>query len=86
VDDVCTTAGSTMQAAEAAWGANLNVVAVRCLVEREDADGRANLNQLWQAHLGIPCPFRALFTAREVRAAHEAQLAAGHGPGEGGAR
>ncbi|MGH9483607.1 MAG: orotate phosphoribosyltransferase, partial [Terriglobales bacterium] len=34
VDDVCTTAASTIQAIEAAWAAELDVVAVRCLVER----------------------------------------------------
>lgn len=78
VDDVCTTAASTIQAIEAAWAAELNVVAVRCLVEREEAGGRNNLNQLWRAHRGRPCPFAAIFGAQEVRAAHKELLRDGN--------
>ncbi|MGH9417653.1 MAG: orotate phosphoribosyltransferase [Terriglobales bacterium] len=78
VDDVCTTAASTIQAIEAAWEAQLEVVAVRCLVEREEAGGRNNLNQLWRAHRGRVCPFQALFGAQEVRAAHKELLRGGN--------
>lgn len=78
VDDVCTTAASTIQAIEAAWAAELNVIAVRCLVEREEAGGRNNLNQLWRAHRGRPCPFAAIFGAQEVRAAHKELLRGGN--------
>lgn len=78
VDDVCTTAASTIQAIEAAWEAELDVVAVRCLVEREEAGGRNNLNQLWRAHKGRPCPFSALYGAQEVRAAHKELLRGGN--------
>lgn len=78
VDDVCTTAGSTIQAIEAAWAAQLDVVAVRCLIEREEAGGRNNLHQLWRAHCGKNCPFEALYSAQEVRAAHKALLRGGN--------
>lgn len=78
VDDVCTTAASTIQAIEAAWTAELEVTAVRCLVEREEAGGRTNLNQFWRAHRGRPCPFQALFGAQEVRAAHKELLRGGN--------
>ncbi|MGH9487928.1 MAG: orotate phosphoribosyltransferase [Terriglobales bacterium] len=78
VDDVCTTAASTIQAVEAAWTAELEVVAVRCLIEREEAGGRNNLNQLWRAHRGRNCPFEPLFGALEVRAAHKELLRGGN--------
>jgi orotate phosphoribosyltransferase len=77
VDDVCTTAGSTIQAIEAAWEAELDVVAVRSLVEREEGGGRKNLDELWQAHRGRPCPFAALFTAQQVREVHKELLRQG---------
>lgn len=70
VDDVCTTAASTIQAIEAAWNAGLEVVSVWCIIEREEAGGRERLNQLWRRRLGRDCPFSALFTATEVRTAH----------------
>lgn len=82
VDDVCTTAASTVQAIEAAWEAALDVVAVRCLVEREEAGGRNNLNQLWRAHHGRNCPFEPLFSAQEVRAAHKELLRGGNSVSE----
>src|SRR6185312_6318168 len=82
VDDVCTTAASTIQAIEAAWEAELDVIAVRCLVEREEAGGRNNLNQLWRAHRGQPCPFQAIFGAQEVRAAHKELLRGGNSVAE----
>jgi orotate phosphoribosyltransferase len=75
VDDVCTTAGSTIQAIEAAWDAQLEVAAVRCIIEREEAGGRARLNELWRARRGSDCPFRVLFTAGEVRNAYQQQAA-----------
>lgn len=78
VDDVCTTAASTIQAIEAAWDAGLEVVGVRCLVEREEAGGRNNLNQLWRAHRGEACPFQAIYGAQEVRAAHKELLRSGN--------
>ncbi|HEY7839210.1 MAG TPA: orotate phosphoribosyltransferase [Terriglobales bacterium] len=87
VDDVCTTAASTIQAIEAAWEAELDVVAVRCLVEREEGGGRRNLDELWHAHRGGACPFEALFGAQEVRAAHKELLRRGEtfsGPAGGG--
>lgn len=70
VDDVCTTAASTIQAIGAAWEAGMEVIAVRCLVEREEAGGRANLDTYWREHRGGACPFAAVFTASDVRAAH----------------
>lgn len=65
VDDVCTTGGSTIQAIAAAREFGFEVVAVLCLVEREDAGGRAAVEKA-----AGPAPFVALFTAREVREAH----------------
>jgi len=83
VDDVCTTAASNIQAIEAAWEAELDVVAVRCLVEREEGGGRRNLDELWHAHRGGACPFEALFGAQEVRAAHKELLRQGETFGAG---
>ncbi|MGH9490395.1 MAG: orotate phosphoribosyltransferase [Terriglobales bacterium] len=70
LDDVCTTAASTIQALEAAWAADLVVRRVMCLVEREEAGGRANLDAVWKQRFAAEnrCPFTALFTAAEVRA------------------
>ncbi len=82
VDDVCTTAASTVQAIEAAWAADLQVRCVLCLVEREEAGGRANLDGLWRQRFpGQDCPFTALFTAAEVRAEHRRWIAATSGGG-----
>jgi orotate phosphoribosyltransferase len=69
VDDVCTTGGSTIAAVEAARGAGMKVVGVLCLVEREEAGGRANVERV--AH---PAPFAAIFKASEVRAEYMLQL------------
>ncbi|HYY68688.1 MAG TPA: orotate phosphoribosyltransferase [Terriglobales bacterium] len=69
VDDVCTTGASTSGAIEAAVNAGMKVIGVLCLVEREDAGGRAKVEQV--AH---PAPFAAIFKASEVRAEHERQL------------
>ncbi len=65
VDDVCTTGASTVQAIEAAREFGFEVAGVLCLVEREEADGRANVEKA-----AGQAPFIALFTAKEVRAEH----------------
>lgn len=65
VDDVCTTGASTIEAIEAAKQADMNVIAVYCLVEREDAGGRVNVEKA-----AGKAPFLALFTAQEVRQEH----------------
>lgn len=69
VDDVCTTGASTIHAIEAAQEAGMKVVAVVCIVEREEAGGRPVVEAAAQG-----APFLRLFTAREVRAEHEKQL------------
>jgi orotate phosphoribosyltransferase len=65
VDDVCTTGSSTIQAVEAAREFGFEVVGVMCLVEREEAGGRANVEKA-----AAPAPFVALFTANDVRREH----------------
>ena len=45
VDDVCTTGSSTIQAIEAAREFGFEVVGVMCLVEREEASGRASVEK-----------------------------------------
>ncbi len=65
VDDVCTTGASTVQAIEAAREHGFEVVGVLCLVEREEAGGRVNVEKA-----AAPAPFVALFTANDVRAEH----------------
>jgi orotate phosphoribosyltransferase len=62
VDDVCTTGGSTIQAIEAAREFGFEVVGVMCLVEREEALGRANVEKA-----AAPAPFVTVFTANDVR-------------------
>jgi orotate phosphoribosyltransferase len=68
VDDVCTTGASTVQAIEAAREYGFEVVGVMCLVDRQEADGRANVEKA-----AAPAPFVALFTANDVRAEHVRQ-------------
>ena len=68
VDDVCTTGASTIQAIEAAREYGFEIVGVLCLVEREEAGGRANVEKA-----ASPAPFIALFTANDVRAVHVKQ-------------
>ncbi len=68
VDDVCTTGASTIQAIEAAREFGFNVAGVMCLVEREEAGGRANVEKT-----AAPAPFVALFTANDVRREHVRQ-------------
>lgn len=65
VDDVCTTGSSTVQAIEAAREFGFEVVGVMCLVEREEARGRANVEKA-----ASPAQFVAVFTAHEVRREH----------------
>jgi orotate phosphoribosyltransferase len=65
VDDVCTTGASTVQAIEAAREFGFNVVGVMCLVEREEAKGRASVEKA-----AAPAPFVSIFTALDVRAEH----------------
>src|SRR4051794_444363 len=62
VDDVCTTGASTIQAIEAARDAGFEIVGVLCLLEREEAGGRTNVERA-----AAPALFVALFTASDVR-------------------
>jgi orotate phosphoribosyltransferase len=68
VDDVCTTGASTIQAIEAAREFGFDIVGVLCLVERQEAGGRAHVEKA-----AAPAQFVALFTANEVRAEHVKQ-------------
>ncbi len=70
VDDVCTTGASTINAIEAAKEAGMNVAAVVCIVEREEANGRPAVETAANG-----APFLCLFTAEDVRAEHLMQLA-----------
>lgn len=70
VDDVCTTGASTIQAIEAAREFGFAISGVLCLVERQEAGGRANVEKA-----ASPAPFVALFTANDVRAEHVKFLA-----------
>jgi orotate phosphoribosyltransferase len=71
VDDVCTTGASTINAIEAAREAGMVVAAVVCLVEREEANGRAAVEAAAQG-----APFLSLFAANQVRAEYLKQLSA----------
>ena len=68
VDDVCTTGSSTVQAIEAAREFGFKVVGAMCLVEREEAHGRSNVEKA-----AAPAPFISVFTANDVRQEHIAQ-------------
>jgi orotate phosphoribosyltransferase len=68
VDDVCTTGSSTVQAVEAAREFGFEVVAAMCMVEREDARGRPNVEKA-----AASAPFVSIFTANDVRREHLAQ-------------
>jgi orotate phosphoribosyltransferase len=63
VDDVCTTGASTVQAIEAAREFGFEIAGVLCLVERQEAGGRAHVEEA-----AAPAEFVALFTANDVRA------------------
>jgi orotate phosphoribosyltransferase len=65
VDDVCTTGASTVQAIAAAREYGFEVVGVMCLVEREEAKGRPNVEKA-----AAPAPFVSIFTASDVRKEH----------------
>jgi orotate phosphoribosyltransferase len=66
VDDVCTTGASTIQAIEAAREFGFEVAGVMCLVEREEAEGRADVEKA-----AAPAKFVSIFTAKDVRKVHE---------------
>ncbi len=68
VDDVCTTGGSTVQAIEAAREFGFDVIGVMCLIEREDAKGRPNVEKA-----AGTAPFVSIFTANDVRKEHMLQ-------------
>ncbi|MGB9235331.1 MAG: orotate phosphoribosyltransferase [Terriglobales bacterium] len=65
VDDVCTTGGSTVQAIEAAREFGFKIAGVMCLVEREEAHGRPNVEKA-----AAPAKFVSIFTASDVRKQH----------------
>jgi orotate phosphoribosyltransferase len=65
VDDVCTTGASTVQAIEAAREFGFEIVGVMCLVEREEAKGRTNVEKA-----AAPTQFVSIFTATDVRREH----------------
>jgi orotate phosphoribosyltransferase len=65
VDDVFTTGSSTVQAIEAAREYGFEVIGVMCLVERQDAHGRPNVEKA-----AAPANFISIFTATEVRKEH----------------
>src|ERR1700746_1415639 len=64
-DDVCTTGSSTVQAIAAAREFGFEIVGVMCLVEREEAGGRANVEKA-----AAPAPFVTVFTASDVKKEH----------------
>jgi len=68
VDDVCTTGSSTIQAIEAAREFGFQVIGAMCLVERQEAGGRPNVEKA-----AAPAPFVAIFTAKDVRQEHVLQ-------------
>ena len=65
VDDVCTTGSSTIQAIEAARDFGFEIIGAMCLVERQEAHGRPNVEKA-----AAPAPFISIFTANEVRKQH----------------
>ena len=65
VDDVCTTGSSTIRAIEAAREFGFEVVGVMCLVEREEAGGRPDVEKA-----AAPAPFISVFTANDVKKEH----------------
>jgi orotate phosphoribosyltransferase len=65
VDDVCTTGASTIQAIETAREFGFEIAGAMCLVEREEAKGRPNVEKV-----AAPAPFVSIFTAADVRREH----------------
>ena len=65
IDDVCTTGGSTINAMQAARDFGMKVVGVLCMVDRQEMNGRAEVEKAADG-----APFYSLFTAADVRAAH----------------
>jgi len=65
VDDVCTTGASTIQAIETAREFGFEIGGAMCLVEREEAKGRPNVEKA-----AAPAPFVSIFTATDVRHEH----------------
>ena len=65
VDDACTTGASLIAAIYAAQEAEMQVVAVICLVEREEAGGRSAVEEAASGS-----PFFSIFSAQEVRDAY----------------
>ncbi|MBI3477638.1 MAG: orotate phosphoribosyltransferase [Acidobacteria bacterium] len=65
VDDVCTTGSSTIQAIEAAREFGFDVIGAMCLVEREEAKGRPDVEKA-----AASAPFVSIFTANDVRKQH----------------
>lgn len=65
VDDVCTTGSSTVQAIEAAREFGFEVVGVICLVERQEANGRPNVEKA-----AAPASFISIYTANDIREEH----------------
>jgi orotate phosphoribosyltransferase len=65
VDDVCTTGASTVQAIEAAREFGFEVVGAMCLVERQEAGGRPNVEKAAAA-----ATFVSIFTAEDIRREH----------------
>ena len=65
VDDVCTTGASTVSAIEAAREFGFEVIGAMCLVEREEAKGRANVEKA-----ASPAPFISIYSANDVRKEH----------------
>lgn len=70
VDDVCTTGASTIAAIEAAREAGMKIAAIVCIVERQEAHGRPNVEAA--AH---GAPFLRLFSANDVRSEYVKQTA-----------
>ena len=70
VDDVCTTGSSTLQAIEAAREFGFEIAGVACLVEREEAGGRPDLERAAGG-----AEFVSIFKSSEIRRAHLAQKA-----------
>jgi orotate phosphoribosyltransferase len=65
VDDVCTTGASTIQAIEAAREFGFEVIGVMCLVERKEAKGRPNVE-----NVAAGVPFISIFNNNDVREEH----------------